>query len=89
MDPNRFHDQAVTALGQHPDDWHCPECWSWASDLTSPQDVARLRALGRTFISSGEYEMRRGGTCDRCKKAISESDTLVRKRPDHRVAAEY
>lgn len=89
MEPNKFYDQAVTALGQHPGDWHCPECWSLASDLTSPQDVARLRALARTFASSHEYEMRRDGTCDRCKKPIAASDMLVRKKPDHSVAAQY
>ncbi len=65
MDANRFHDQAVTASGKRPGEWHCMECWSWASNLTSPQHVGQLRALARTLPSLGEHEVQRGGRCDR------------------------
>lgn len=72
MKPNKFHDQALTALGKRPGEWHCITCWSSVSDLTSPEDVQKLRALARSLGASSDHEGKQG---DRCKKQI-EGDLL-------------
>ncbi len=88
VDANKFHDQALTALGQRPGEWHCMECWSRASDLTSPEDVQRFRALARSLQSSSDHEITRGGTCDICQEQIND-DLLIWERPRQSVATRY
>lgn len=88
MNRNRFHDQALTALGVHSGNWHCMECWSRASDLTSPEDVMRLRALARSLRSSSDHEVQSDGTCNRCGATIT-NDLLIRELPRQQVAARY
>ncbi len=77
MDVNRFHDQAVTALGRNSGDWHCMACWSLASNLTSAEHARWLRPLAHALQASSGLEVRRGGTCDRCRKRIAK-DLLIR-----------
>jgi len=62
-----FNEQAIQALKRRETRgaWHCIECWSVASDLTSPEDKIKLGALARTFTTTSDPVSDMGG-CGRC-----------------------
>jgi len=79
MDPNKFHDQAITALEDDAGTWHCMKCWASAVGLTSAEDVQRLRLLARTFLNQMDPMARQGGFCDKGQHGTD--DFIVRVLP--------
>ena len=52
-------------------------CWAREADLSSSEDVARLRVLARRLRLSRQHEIISAGSCDRCGSVIKD-DVLVR-----------